>query len=482
MKKIIIVLSIIFICLIFPINTLAKGYISVSPTSITVEKGKSKNIKITAYNAIGDVTIKSNSTSIAKINMGQWSTGVVEENSTKTVNIKVTGVSIGSTTINIEIDGATFDQEDLSGTTKVVNVNVIEPVVKPVLSSNNKLKSIEVSNYSLEKINENLYTLVVNTDIEEIELNAIAEDSKAKVSGTGKKELKIGDNNFEIIVTSQSGVRNKIIIEVTKKDGYYFEDLEHVLSKTEGESANIIIDSQKKITEEVVNKIKESKKEIEFSYYSNNIVQYSWIINGKNIKEITGFSSSISFETNNKKIKELSNYAEGININFEHNGNLPKGTIVKINTQDKFQNNDILKLYYYNEKNNKLELINEKVKVLDNYVSIELEHCSEYFLTMSNIELLKEEVNISNLDEEKTFDWHIIISIVELIIIICLITFIILNKNKSKPSLNISEIKKENNVQIENKTVQTIQNTIQEANSIENNNIQQVNDNQNTIQ
>jgi len=125
MKKILYnILIIAFI--IFPVSIFAKGYISFSPSTLTIEEGNTKTITITAYNAIGDVEINSNETDIVAIDSKFWETGPVGDNETKKGTITVKGIKKGRTTITFTIDGATFDGEDLSGQTKTIKVKVIK--------------------------------------------------------------------------------------------------------------------------------------------------------------------------------------------------------------------------------------------------------------------------------------------------------------------------------------------------------------------
>lgn len=139
MKKILYnILIIAFI--IFPVSIFAKGYISISPSTITIEEGSTKTITITAYNAIGDVTIKSNSTDIAMVDSKFWETGPVGDHETKKGTITVTGIKKGRTTIKINIDGATFDSEDLSGQTKNIKVKVVKN--KTTVNNNTFTKNI----------------------------------------------------------------------------------------------------------------------------------------------------------------------------------------------------------------------------------------------------------------------------------------------------------------------------------------------------
>ena len=86
--------SILLMYLLFPIKVLAEGYFNISPNSLTIEQGSSKTFTITAYNAIGDVYIKSSNSNVASVNNSEWGTGIVDEKQTKKGTITVTGKNI----------------------------------------------------------------------------------------------------------------------------------------------------------------------------------------------------------------------------------------------------------------------------------------------------------------------------------------------------------------------------------------------------
>lgn len=122
--------------ILLPNNVLAvsDGF-NIDTTSMTIEKNGTGTIQIVAQNAIGDVTIKSNDTAIATVDNSFWKTGAIEAGDTTTALITVTGISIGTTKITLEIDGALFDKNatSVSGT-KTVNVTVIEKTEEPSIS------------------------------------------------------------------------------------------------------------------------------------------------------------------------------------------------------------------------------------------------------------------------------------------------------------------------------------------------------------
>ena len=441
-KKYLIILLLTMI--IIPFKVFAAGGFSVSTTSISMYPGETKTITISTNNAVGKLNISSSNGGVASASPGS----IFIQNPGSSGSITITGNSFGTATISVVASDnfATMDEEILAGQAKTITVNVIEktepqpsnpqpsnPQSQNNLSKNNNIKSLSVEGYELVKVDNNNYTLTVSNDVTSINVNATAEDSKAKVSGTGVKELTVGENNIEVIITSESGSQNKITIKVTRKDGYYLEDLDSVLKNEKLQDADIIIKTDSKITQEQLNQIKDSKKTLRFNYYDDNKkLIYSWTINGKEIKDNQEFTTSITFATENvKEIYKLSNYADGLYVNFKHTGDLPKGTKIKLYVGDKFENESIVNVYHYNNTEKTLDFIKDNLKVSDGYIEFDVEHCSEYFVTMSTIDNVVKKDTSSNI--------FMIFTIIELIVIIGLVAFIFI---KLKP------LKKDNNVDI----------------------------------
>lgn len=75
-------------------------------------------------------------------------------------------------------------------------------------SDNNNLSSLKIDKYKIEpSFNKNTtnYVLKIEDDIDEINVIAKPENSKASVTGDGKHKLKTGDNRIEVTVTSENG-------------------------------------------------------------------------------------------------------------------------------------------------------------------------------------------------------------------------------------------------------------------------------------
>lgn len=411
------ILSIFFI----PSIVSAAGNITVSTTNLNITRGGSGSFRISANNAAGKVNVSSSNTAVATVSM---STKFFDNESD---TVKVTGKSVGSAVITVYVeDATTYDDENISGRSYKINVNVKEPVV---YSSNNKLKDISVDGYELTKIDNNNYELMVNNEVETIKVNATAEDEKAKVTGTGDISLQIGVNNLQVIVTAENGAQNVINLKVTRKDGYYLEDLSTVINKDE--DVVILLTDSSKITNEHLETIKGSKKKVTFNYVNENkVVMYSWVVDGKNLSKIKEINTKITFGSENiNDIGTASNYAEGKHVNFEHTGELPDSTQVRLFVADKFSNGDIINVYSYDKDGKKLTSVQKALEVKDGYISFDIENCAEYFITRSNV--------MDVVEEKKGINVFLIISIVELLVIVGLVVMFIIKNKKTDSEVGI---------------------------------------------
>lgn len=430
MKKIkICLIALILLLIILPVTVFAAGSITPSPRSLSIKKGSTKTFKVTASNACGRVDISSSNSAVAKVNVSsQW----LENNS---VTVTVTGVSAGTAKITVRLsDAATFDEEELSGS-YTVNVTVTDPQAntgssdnnnsgsnnsKPStntnnnLSKNNNVKGLSVKGYDLKNAGNNTYELTVNNNVTNITINGEAEDSKAKISGIGNKELSVGKNKFTVTVTAESGAKKNYVINVTRKDGFYLDDIKELLKDSSNEKKEITIKKDNNITVDNLNAVKESKKTVSFNYYNEDKkMVYSWVVDGASIKEPTEINTNLNFVSEHKEeIGKLSNYADGFYLNFEHNGKLPEGTKIKVYVGDKFKDNENVNVYYHNKDNNSLDTIKKDLVVTEGYIEFDIKHCSDYFVTMSEVQ---------GVTESKEINIFFIISIIELVIIIALV-------------------------------------------------------------
>lgn len=169
--------------------------------SLTVSSGKiSFNANTTNY----DLTVDG---SVSAFNV----TGVPNDNKAKVSYTPSQSVSLNygqTSTISIVVTAE-------NGTTTTYKVNVTR---KDDRSTNNNLKSLTVSNTNIKfKSSTTSYSETVENNIDTIKIDAVVEDSKSKITGTGTKTLKVGSNTFNIVVTAENGSAKTYTVTVIRK-------------------------------------------------------------------------------------------------------------------------------------------------------------------------------------------------------------------------------------------------------------------------
>ncbi len=139
----------------------------------------------------------------------------------------------------------------------------------------------------------------------------------------------------------------------------------------------------------------ETKDRVMFIQDKNGEFLYSWSFDkNKYNKSDLEFDMTINFESPNEdKINNLiSSDIIKEYISFNYHGILPTTATIKVPVNN-FNDGERLKLYYYDEDTNEIELVDDNVLVKNGYVSFEIDHCSDYFLTLS---IVNEASNTNN--------------------------------------------------------------------------------------
>ena len=110
----------------------------------------------------------------------------------------------------------------------------------PIKSNNNNLSSItiDIEGFAFDK-NILEYHLQVDYDTNIITIQATSEDNKAIVTGTGKKALAVGENDYILEVSAEDGSKKEYKINIERKEK---EVEENIISVTTNET----VDKQKK--------------------------------------------------------------------------------------------------------------------------------------------------------------------------------------------------------------------------------------------
>ena len=106
-------------------------------------------------------------------------------------------------------------------------------------SSNNNLSNLEIDMADF-KFNPEIteYNLEVNYDTKIITIRAMADDTTAIVTGAGEKALKVGENNYRIVITAEDGTTKEYKISITRNAKVSDEEKETVIETEKEDKFN----------------------------------------------------------------------------------------------------------------------------------------------------------------------------------------------------------------------------------------------------
>lgn len=141
-------------------------------------------------------------------------------------NINSYAVSQSNNTANNQSTNTsnTAKNNNSTSTEKTSNKSKNENTQKTSTSTTSKkLSNANLSNLGIKpndfsgfKPTITTYNVTVSEEVEEINVYATAQDSKATVSGTGKKQLENGKNTVSVVVTAEDGTSKTYTININK--------------------------------------------------------------------------------------------------------------------------------------------------------------------------------------------------------------------------------------------------------------------------
>ncbi len=221
---------ILLILLLLPFNVMAatgKITASASSTKVTLNNNVTVTVKVSSTDNIGSwkfnisydkkkLSLTSGDTTVVGYGDGTYKS--------KSYTYKFKAIATGNASITIDnAKIADYETEEyISTSVSNLTLSIKEPVIINY-SSDNNLKSLSVDEFKISpEFNKSTldYSVTTNADTTKIKINASANDTKAKVSGAGEKEVKEGNNAFEIVVTAENGTSKtyKINVVVPEKD------------------------------------------------------------------------------------------------------------------------------------------------------------------------------------------------------------------------------------------------------------------------
>lgn len=184
--------------------------ISLSAGKTTMTEGETTTLTAKANNCTGTLSLKSSDSNVVSI---EGNTSLWLENNSNSLTLKAN--KPGTATITLEpISVADSDTAEKIKDSKSITITVKEKPQAPDTSSA-KLKSITVAGKTYNNPNTDM-TVTVDGKTDTVDVSAVAVNNGAKISGTGKKELKTGTNTVTITVTGSNGAKMTYNVRIRK--------------------------------------------------------------------------------------------------------------------------------------------------------------------------------------------------------------------------------------------------------------------------
>ena len=200
---------------LIPIVKINAASFSVSASSKSVTVGSNVTIYVKGSDVTGRVNISSSNASVLSSgNNSLW----IEPNGSITFNAKKTGsatITVSSSSLS---DGA---GNDVYLGSKSITINVVEKQAAKQVSSNNSLKSLNVSDLELEPAFDpgtTEYTVNAPEGTATINIQATPQDSNASINGIGEIAVFEGLNTLNIVVTAENGYQKEYKLNVNVKE------------------------------------------------------------------------------------------------------------------------------------------------------------------------------------------------------------------------------------------------------------------------
>lgn len=191
---------------------------------------------------------------------------------------------------------------------------------------------------------------------------------------------------------------NYSFMKTIKVENYETKSMEDIFkeidAQLEGKEYEYYLSEGETLDKDVFKAIKDNGYYVTMPmyYYSDEYDEeptllYSWIFDGSKMTSSDfDINMDITSGSTSDAVKALipGEKKNPLSVVFKYHGNLPEGTKVKYNVSETYENGKKLTLYYYNEEAKKVEEVQKGLEVVDGFVTLDLEHCSEYVLVEEN--------------------------------------------------------------------------------------------------
>ncbi len=326
-KNILLIVVVTILVSLIQLPVFAAGSFSVAVAKPNMNEGETTTLTLTATRCGGKFDISTSDSSVVSITGGtsEW-----VENGNYSVTLKANKAGTAKITVTATSVADSDTSEDITGS-KSVTITVTapqppqtnpkpndNPSVNPggqtttpsgenSKSSDATLKSITVGDKTYNNPSTD-FTVTVAANVSQIDINAVTNNSKASVTGTGTKALTTGTNAFILKVTAENGQTRNYKVIVRK------------LSE-ENTTPNVVEENPPAVTNEPETQNEEPHESLRLKYllvedvqlipeFNSEVIEYTVFVSGK---EKLGIVAAANYEDANIEIVGNENLVVGDN-------------------------------------------------------------------------------------------------------------------------------------------------------------------------
>ena len=199
------------------LTTVSNATLTISTSKSTVSPGESFNVTVSVgSNEAGAINLSASN--------GTLSQTYVDLMSQSSLTISCVAGSSGTITISGSglVANYASETEGTQSTSKSVIIKQSTPTTPttPTKSSNANLRTLGITpnDFTGFKAAITEYNVTVPNNVSSVKVYAYAQDSKAKVSGTGNKSLSVGRNTCKVVVTAEDGTTKTYTMYITRQE------------------------------------------------------------------------------------------------------------------------------------------------------------------------------------------------------------------------------------------------------------------------
>ena len=121
-----------------------------------------------------------------------------------------------TSTANLTVTLSSIQVSNANGGSISTNITASDTI--RIMETDNTLKSLTINGVSVQNFSSNTLNYTYKTETSSIKIAAVANSSKAKITGTGTKKVNYGTNTYSIVVKAEDGSSKTYKITVTRPD------------------------------------------------------------------------------------------------------------------------------------------------------------------------------------------------------------------------------------------------------------------------